>query len=87
MFQPSKTQEFDSIKEGPFIASVHYAALFKGSTSWLLTVKVLILMALAAINAFLEIESVCVRLRACNLSLERFKDVVMHADHVVLQSV
>lgn len=40
--------------------TAHYRALFKGSTSWLITVKVSILMASAAIDAFLERESVCV---------------------------
>lgn len=43
----------------------HYRALFKGSTSWLITVKVSILMALAAIDAFPERESVCVCVCEC----------------------
>lgn len=70
----------------PIIASVHYTALFKGSTSWLLTVKVLILMAVAAINAFLETESLCAVGLVADLSLGRLKDLVVHIDHVDLQS-
>lgn len=46
--------------------TAHYRALFKGSTSWLITVKVSILMALAAIDAFPEgSPCVCVSLRVC----------------------
>ena len=76
-FSPQKTRISFS-ERASIIASVHYTALFKGSTSWLLTVKVSIPMALAAINAFLEIERVvCVCMCVCvvrlvaDLTLER----------------
>lgn len=95
VFLQKDKKKFDSIS--PHCCSL-YSMISGGSTSWFVTVKVLILMALATIDAFLEMENVCVCVGGggwlmcvaatlvADLSLERLTDLVMHADYVVLQS-